>query len=134
MTDVTEQHIENLVALFYERARAHPDLGPLFNSTISDWDDHMRIIRDFWSHVLLGTKRYNRHAYPAHVNLPIRREHFGQWLDIFRGAARETLPPDAAARAISRAELMAESFRRGLFPFDPLPKRADPKTHATSGN
>ncbi|MBH2020166.1 MAG: hypothetical protein I8H91_11600 [Burkholderiales bacterium] len=63
---------------------------------------------------------YKSHPYPVHLGLPIRREHFEQWLDLFRPAARETLPGDDAARAIARAELMADSFRAGLFPFDPL--------------
>jgi len=122
MNPVTEEQIAELVRVFYDRARAHPDLGPLFNASIDHWEDHLRIIRDFWSQVLLGTKRYRRHAYPAHINLPIRREHFDQWLELFRASTEETLPPDAAQRAIARAELMTESFRRGLFPFDPVQK------------
>jgi hemoglobin len=120
MSAVTEDTIANLVRVFYDRARTHPELGRLFMTSVTDWDDHLRVIRDFWSHVLLGTDRYKRSVYPAHVNLPIRREHFGHWLELFRAAAGETLPPEAAARAIARAELITESFRRGLFPFDPV--------------
>jgi hemoglobin len=123
---LTERQITDLVSVFYERARAHPRLGPLFNAAVTDWDDHLRVIRDFWSHVLLGTDRYRRHAYPAHVHLPIQREHFDQWLELFRASAQETLPPDAAQRAVARAELMTESFRRGLFPFDPVQKSVPP--------
>jgi hemoglobin len=122
MSLVTEQQIADLVRSFYDRARAHPELGPLFNDAVSDWEDHLRIIRDFWSHVLLGTDRYKRHAYPAHVNLPIRREHFDQWLEMFRVAAHETLPQETSSRAIARAERMTASFRCGLFPFDPVRK------------
>ncbi|MEJ1960068.1 MAG: group III truncated hemoglobin [Gammaproteobacteria bacterium] len=123
MSQVTEKEISDLVDSFYARARAHPQLGPLFNGAIADWPDHLRVIRDFWSGALLGTERYKRHAYPAHVNLPIRLEHFDQWLELFREAARETLPEEAAVRAIARAEHMTESFRRGLFPFEPIRKR-----------
>jgi hemoglobin len=122
MPSVTEQQIAELVRSFYDRARAHPELGPLFNDAVSDWEDHLRIICDFWSHVLLGTGRYQGHAYPAHVSLPIRREHFDQWLGAFRVAAHETLPQAAASQAIARAERMTESFRCGLFPFDPVQK------------
>ena len=117
---LTEEHLARLVQVFYERARAHPGLGPLFNTAVADWEHHLGIVQDFWSHALLGTQRYTSHPYPVHLGLPIRREHFGQWLDLFRPAALETLPGDAAARAIARAELMAASFRAGLFPFDPL--------------
>jgi hemoglobin len=117
---LTEDHIAQLVRVFYERARAHPELGPLFNTVISDWDHHLGVVHDFWSQVLLGTQRYYKHPYPAHVNLPIRREHFDQWLELFRPAAHETLPEEAAVRAIARAELITESFRAGLFPIGPI--------------
>lgn len=119
MTELTEQHIANLVHTFYGRARQHPSLGPLFNAAVSDWDHHLGIVADFWSNSLLRTSRYQGHAFPVHMNLPIKREHFGQWLELFREAARETLPEEAARAAIGRAEFMAESFRAGLFPFDP---------------
>jgi hemoglobin len=116
---LTEDHIANLVKVFYERARSHPSLGPLFNMVVTDWDQHLGVVHDFWSHVLLGTKRYYRHPFPAHVNLPIRHEHFDQWLDLFRPTAYETLPEEAAVRAIARAELVTSSFRAGLFPIKP---------------
>lgn len=118
MTPVTEQQIAHLVAVFYGRARQHPSLGPVFNGAVADWDHHLQIVQDFWSHVLLGTDRYTRHAFPVHMGLPIKREHFGQWLDLFREAVAETLPAAAGAQALARAEHMAESFRVGLFPFD----------------
>ena len=117
---LTEEHLAKLVQVFYERARAHPGLGPLFNTVVTDWDQHLGVVQDFWSYALLGTQRYKRHPYPAHVGLPIQREHFDQWLDLFRPAARETLPEESAARAIARAELVADSFRAGLFPIDPI--------------
>jgi hemoglobin len=118
--EVTENHIANLVKVFYERGRAHASLGPLFNSVIYDWEPHLGVVQDFWSHVLLRTERYKRHAFPAHVGLPIEREHFDHWLTVFRQAAFETLPEDSARNAIARAEHMSESFRAGLFPLDPI--------------
>lgn len=120
---LTEDHIAKLVRIFYDRARVHPVLGPLFSAAVPDWDHHLGVVHDFWSHVLLGTQRYNRHPYPAHVNLPIRREHFDLWLELFRPAAHETLPEEAALRAIARAELITESFRAGLFPVEPVRQR-----------
>lgn len=119
MSPATEKQIDELVRVFYARARAHAELGPLFEATIVDWDRHLQIVQDFWSHALKRTGRYRGHAYPAHVGLPIRREHFGLWLELFRGAALDTLPAEAADAAIASAEHMSESFRAGLFPFDP---------------
>lgn len=121
--NVDEAQIAELVRVFYAQARAHPSLGALFNSAVSDWEQHLGVVHDFWSHVLLRTDRYKGHPYPVHTGLPIKREHFGQWLDLFRPVAERTLPPEAAARAIARAEHMAESFKAGLYPFDPVEAR-----------
>lgn len=116
----TEDEIALLVQRFYDRARLHDELGPVFNNAVGDWDHHLAVIRDFWSNALLGTRRYGRHPFPAHMRLPIERQHFEQWLSLFRETAVEVLPPAAARQAIGRAEFMAESFRAGLFPFDPV--------------
>jgi hemoglobin len=124
----TEKQIADLVRVFYGHACAHPELGTVFNTAVADWKHHLRVVQDFWSHTLLRSGRYNGHPYPAHIDLSIRREHFEQWLQLFREAAAQTLPAQAAAQAIAKAEHMAESFRAGLFPFDPVrPRRGDAK-------
>jgi len=112
-----EQAITNLVRDFYAKARKDPDLGPIFNTAVDDWDVHLRVVANFWSKVLLQTDRYNGHPYVAHVKLPIELEHFGIWLKLFTETANEVLPPDYAEKAIAKAHHMAESFRVGLFPF-----------------
>jgi hemoglobin len=131
----TEEQIADLVRRFYARARADDRLGPLFEAAISDWDGHMKIVQDFWSHVLLGTSRYKSHPFPAHRDLPIELDHFDRWLDLFRRSAEEALPPAAARKVIARAEHMTESFRVGLFPFrlpDGTPSRNPPAVAAAS--
>lgn len=115
--DTTEPQIAELVRRFYHSARADCELGPLFESAIGDWDGHLRTVADFWSHVLLGTRRYQGSPYQAHTHLPLEPAHFERWLALFRQAAGETLPSAAAERAIARAEHMAESFKAGLFAF-----------------
>lgn len=117
----SEQQLAELVRVFYARARAHAELGPIFAAHVADWDHHLRLVQDFWSHVLLDTDRYRGTPYRAHLGLPIRREHIGQWLALFETAAAETLPAPFAARAIAHATMVADSFRAGLFPFDPVP-------------
>lgn len=115
---LNEQHIARLVRDFYRRARADADLRPVFDAVIGDWDEHHRIVEDFWSRTLLGTGRYRGHPYEAHARLGLRPGHFDRWLELFRETALETLPPDAARAAIARAGHMAESFKAGLFTFE----------------
>lgn len=110
-----ESHIQALVHGFYARARADDLLGPVFAAEVTDWNHHHLVIRDFWSRVLLGTERYVGSPYPVHVRLPVQPEHFERWLSLFRQAAAEFLPPAAANTAVAKAELMAASFKAGLF-------------------
>lgn len=112
---LTEEHITALVHGFYARARKDALLGPVFAAEVDDWDHHHLVIRAFWSRILLGTDRYAGSPYPVHVRLPVRPEHFERWLTLFRDAAAEFLPPEAAQAAIGKAEMMAASFKAGLF-------------------
>jgi hemoglobin len=106
------------VRLFYAKAHADPLLGPVMTAAIADFERHVATICDFWSRALLGTERYQGRAYPAHVGLPIRPEHFERWLDLFAEAARSELPAQQAAVAIDKAQHMAKSFMAGLFPLE----------------
>ncbi len=131
MTDaeVTERQISTLVRAFYERARADDQLAPLFDAAIQDWDEHLRIVADFWSHVLLGTGRYRGSPFVPHTRLPIELGHFSRWLDLFSQTAVEVLPEPAATKAIAKARHMTESFKAGLFPWkttDGTPSRHKP--------
>jgi len=114
---LSEDHITALVHGFYGRARADALLGPVFAAEVPDWNHHLRVICDFWSRILLGTERYAGSPYPVHTRLPLQPEHFERWLALFREAAVEFLPPASAEIAIGKAEMMASSFRAGLFTF-----------------
>lgn len=131
--EVSEDQIATLVKVFYDSARADDFLAPIFARAISDWDAHLVIVQDFWSHVLLETSRYKGHPFPVHMQLPIQPEHFDRWLELFLVAADATLPDKAAARAKARAVHMVDSFRVGIFPFvgaDGRPSRLPPKIQA----
>ncbi|WP_256996452.1 group III truncated hemoglobin [Methylococcus capsulatus] len=120
----TEEQIAEMVRRFYRQVLADDRLRPIFDAAITDWDTHHRVVQDFWSRTLLDTDRYRGHPYPVHAQLPLQPEHFDIWLELFRKAAREVLPADSAARAIARAEHMAESFKAGMFSF---PRYEGPK-------
>ena len=116
-TPSQEAMIRAFVLRFYEITRADPELGPLFEAAIKDWDAHVNIVASFWSTALLGTKRYAGTAYAPHVGLPIEEHHFGRWLTALDRAGKDTLPPELAERAMARARHMAMSFKAGLLPF-----------------
>lgn len=109
-----EAHLEALVRGFYGRARQDPVLGPIFATTVADWEHHIQVVTAFWSRILLGSQRYFGSPYTAHMRLPLQPEHFDRWLVLFRETAAACLPPDAAATAVAKAEMMAASFKAGL--------------------
>jgi hemoglobin len=122
-----EAAIANLVRSFYGKARQDALLGPIFNGQVDDWDVHLRVVADFWSKVLLETKRYSGHAYVAHVPLPIEPQHIEHWLALFAETVKATLPSPYAEKALAKAQMMGESFKAGLFPF--VDKDGKPSRH-----
>ena len=128
---VTEAMIHELVHGFYGHIRADAVLGPIFAAEISDWEPHLAKMCDFWSSMLLMTKRYDGRPVPAHVRIPgLDRPHFERWLTLFRQTAADLCPPAAAALFIDRAERVAQSlqlsldFHRGVLPPLKAPIRA----------
>ena len=115
--DENEKAISACVHEFYAAARRDPLLGPLFEASIHDWNEHLRIIENFWSNALLGTGRYKGFPFPAHMNLPVELEHFDRWLELFERSARANLRADLASLAMAKAQHMSTSFKAGIFPF-----------------
>jgi hemoglobin len=115
--EAVERAISLFVRRFYDNARQDALLGPVFAERVTDWEHHFKRIDNFWSHVLLGTSRYSGHPYPLHARLPVELEHFSRWLALFEAAARETLEPALAEKAIAKARHMSASFQAGIFPF-----------------
>ncbi len=112
--NITEKEIATLVDRFYDGIRADERLGPLFDAAIEDWDQHLQIMRDFWSAALLRTSRYHGCVMSAHFRLPIAAEDFDRWLLLFRPAAAETLTPAAAEEALTIAEGITMMLRQSM--------------------
>lgn len=112
---VTEPMIRAVVRAFYARVREHEVLGPIFNSRVEDWDEHLAKLCDFWSSVLLMSGRFKGSPMQAHAAIDeIDRAHFAQWLELWRSTTRELAPPAAAALFIEKAEMIAESLQLGI--------------------
>ena len=116
MQSVTEEMIEALVHGFYGRVRTHPDLGPIFDNAITDWEPHLAKMVDFWSAVMLSTRRFKGNPVMKHNALAsVTPEHFQTWLGLFRENARDVCPAEIAEEFIQRAEKIAESLKLAKF-------------------
>lgn len=112
---ITEAAIAALVDRFYAKARRDPQIGPLFEAAVADWDEHLGKLRDFWSSVMLTTGRYKGNPMAAHLKHRIEPGFFERWLALWRETAGEVFAPDEAARLRDKAERIAESLKLALF-------------------
>ena len=112
--DISEAQIGTLVDAFYARVRHDPEIGPIFNATVDDWPQHLAVLKDFWSTVLLTTGRYKGDPMMTHLQLPLDPDHFSRWLALFAETAREILSPDHAALVIAKSERIAQNFQAGI--------------------
>ena len=81
---------------------------------VHDWDEHLTRLSDFWSAVLLGTRRFAGMPMPTHVAMPnLSAALFERWLVLF-GQTTAALPnrPMADA-AMQMAQRMARSLWYG---------------------
>ncbi|OJU13773.1 MAG: preprotein translocase subunit TatC [Caulobacterales bacterium 68-7] len=112
-----EPMIAAVVDRFYARCRADDVVGPVFNSAIDDWDEHLGKIAAFWSSVMLRSGRYHGRPMPAHLKHKdvITPAMFDRWLELWRQTTSELLPPAVASAMQARAGMIAESFKLALF-------------------
>lgn len=105
-----EHQIKELVNLFYSRVRNDELLGPIFGAAINgNWEEHLIRMTDFWSTVVLASRRYKGNPMAAHLALPrLSRDHFERWLEYWRTAASELLGDAQASIFVKKAEFMAD--------------------------
>jgi hemoglobin len=112
--DLDEEMVAAVVSAFYARARRDEVIGPVFERLIpaDRWPEHIQTITDFWSSMLLGTRRYVGRPMPKHLAIPeLNDAHFQRWLTLFRATAEELCPPHVAAMFVDRAERVGHNFR-----------------------
>ncbi len=78
--------LEKIVRIFYDKIRKDEELGPVFNSIITDWEPHLQKIINFWEQHVFGVQKYNGDPIAAHnkvdafMNYAITPHNFGTWL------------------------------------------------------
>jgi len=132
-SDLDEAMVAAVVSAFYAKARRDEIIGPVFNRVVpsAHWPQHIQTITDFWSSMLLGTRRYMGRPMPKHIAIPeLSDAHFQRWLNLFHETAEELCPPHVAAMFTDRAERIGYNFRvriaqfRGDDPRAVKPQRA----------
>lgn len=114
--------IERLINTFYDKVKADPVIGYIFNDIAHvDWPKHLPVMYDFWEFLLLGGTRYQGNPIQKHFDLhathPLTAEHFDRWLLLFQTSVDElfagTVAEDAKFRAFAISETWKPKFTGG---------------------
>ena len=86
-------------------------LGPIFNEVIKDkWPLHLEKMYRFWQTVLLETHTYFGSPFPPHAKLPVAKEHFEAWLQLWHQTLDQYFVGEKVNEAKWRSEKMAAMF------------------------
>lgn len=112
---IEEAQIRAVLQQFYALVRDDPLLGPPF-SVVTDWDEHLGRLADFWSSLMLTSGRYKGNPVALHlVHAPsIRPEMFVRWLELWTEATSSLLPPRLAAEMQTKAQKVAARLSLAL--------------------
>jgi hemoglobin len=109
-----EPLLATLVDHFYEKVRRDPDIGPVFNAAVDDWDEHKRLLTSFWASVALRAGSYRGNPLAAHRPHPIQARHFDRWLALWQETCGEELDEANAAQMLDYAQRIGRSLKFGL--------------------
>lgn len=107
------QDVSILVRTFYAKIRKDTVLGPIFNSSIRDWESHLELLTDFWETQLFLKRVYHGNPVSAHqkvddkMNHTISSEHFGLWLNLWFETIDQLYTGEVAWIAKNRAQKMS---------------------------
>lgn len=116
---ITEDSIYKLINTFYTKVRSDKDLGPIFSNAIGnddkEWVYHLQKMYDFWSSVMLSSRRYHGNPFEKHLMLPhFDLELFSRWLAIFEETVREIHTGIVVDQYIEKSRRIAKSLKLGL--------------------
>lgn len=111
----TDEDVRNLVYTFYGKVKEDELLGPVFTAALpEDWSEHLQIMCNFWSTMLLYSAQYRGDPMTKHFSLPIAPTHFSQWLTLFNGTVDSLFAGEVADNAKARAKNIARIMQSML--------------------
>jgi hemoglobin len=108
--------ISTLVEEFYQRIRAHPSLGPIFASRVSEWPPHLERMKSFWSSIAIESGGFHGNPMLKHIAIrEIEPSHFSEWLLLWAATVKDVIGNDSAATFFNgRANRIAQSLTMGI--------------------
>lgn len=114
----SQESIRFMVDSFYNDVRQDEFIGPIFEQVIHDWEAHLPAMYQFWERLLFGSGNYKGNPFQKHVNLPVGKEHFARWLELFTQTIDRNFSGPRAEQAKNLARNIASTFqlRLGIIP------------------
>ncbi len=104
--------IRILVDHFYDKVKADALLGPIFYAVIQNrWPEHLDKMYRFWQTVLLEEHTYSGSPFLPHAKMPVQKEHFDRWIQLFTETVDHFFAGEKAERAKWQGQRMAEMFQ-----------------------
>lgn len=117
----TREDVHFLVSEFYKNVRDDEEIGYFFNNTISNWEEHINKLTDFWESNLFFVSKYSGNPKKAHIDLDvannntIESKHFGIWLNYWFRTIDQYFVGDMAERAKHNARKMSTHLYLHIF-------------------
>ncbi|NOR55724.1 MAG: globin [Sulfurovum sp.] len=120
-TEVDRANIEKMVRSFYQMLIKDDIVGPFFIQALGDdlkndkWQEHYKLLDDFWLMLMTGEKGYKRDPFLPHVSIgKLYEETFERWLTLFDTHVHQHYIPKIAKKFNKKAEILAKKFMQGL--------------------
>lgn len=109
---VSRVDIELLVNTFYDKVKANPVIGFIFNDVVKvDWEHHLPRMYSFWASILLGETGFSGNPMQKHIELSrltaLTETEFSEWLLLFTQTTDELFEGQKAEEAKARAANIA---------------------------
>ncbi|HQV78467.1 MAG TPA: group III truncated hemoglobin [Chitinophagales bacterium] len=103
--------VQLMVDTFYETIRKDDLLADIFNKVIQDkWPQHLEKMYRFWQTVLFDEHTYFGSPFVPHAKLPVEKQHFDRWVQLFNSTVDSLFVGARAERAKWQGERMATMF------------------------
>ena len=100
----SKEDIYLLVNTFYDKVLKDAVLSPFFQRL--NFQAHLPKMVHFWSFVLLDEAGYTADVTQKHLHMPLKKEHFDQWIFLFNETVDELFAGEKAELAKQRAFLI----------------------------
>jgi hemoglobin len=111
----TKDDVKLMVDTFYGKVNSDTLLSSVFNDHSKvNWDTHLPKMYDFWNTLLFADGNYKGSPFEKHIGLPVDRQHFKHWMEIFCQNIDEHFIGEVAEQTKLRAKSIAWTFESKL--------------------